>query len=201
MKRLVLPPLLLVTGLSAGALETVACETPNSTYARVDNAYPIPGDASVAGAIPDGGEPAPQTVVYRAWYSVTYFGDPIAAGEASPPQLVVTTSDTAYALLAPGWDPQSGAAPTALIAVQSKQKVFVGRGDTVTIHVSDDTFEGNCAAGSALTQDEADVITQRVFPAEFGGGTYDAKTCTFARHTDGGSDAGREAGKDAGDAG
>jgi hypothetical protein len=39
----------------------------------------------------------------------------------------------------------------------------VGRSDTLTIAVSDGTFDGNCAAGSTLSQDDADFIMQRIF--------------------------------------
>ena len=49
------------------------------------------------------------------------------------------------------------------------------------------TFLGDCRAGKPLNQDEAAVITQRIFPGNFNGGTYDAKTCAFIRDmTDGG---------------
>jgi hypothetical protein len=43
--------------------------------------------------------------------------------------------------------------------------------------VDDTDFAGNCATGSALTQSQADVITQLVFPSIFQGLQYDAATC------------------------
>jgi len=46
------------------------------------------------------------------------------------------------------------------------------------IPVDDATFSGNCAAGSVLTQTQADFITRRVFATDFAGRHYDAATCT-----------------------
>ena len=69
--------------------------------------------------------------------------------------------------------------PTALMVVKSKAPFSVGRGDLLHIAVSDQTFAGNCAAKEPLSQEDVDFITQRIFPAEFTGFTYDAKTCTM----------------------
>ena len=193
-----------------------ACDTPDSTYAVVANHYPLPADASlpiVDGAatpfhtgpadtspvdtspgdpgLADGGFAAPQTVVYRAWYSVTYFGEPVPAESSSDPHLVVTTTDTAYAVLAPGWDSWSGIAPRVLIPIQSHGKLTVARGTTLQIVVSDTTFDGNCAAGHPLAQSQADLITRSIFPDEFAGYTYDAASCVLTRAAvDGGVDSG-----------
>ena len=51
-------------------------------------------------------------------------------------------------------------------------------GSTLAL-VSDATFVGSCAAGQPLSQDDADLVTQRIFPGDFAGLTYDARTCTM----------------------
>jgi hypothetical protein len=58
--------------------------------------------------------------------------------------------------------------------------------------VDDRTFTGNCAAGQPLSQDEADFVTQRIFPGEIGTATYDAKTCTMTPAAPEASDAGAD---------
>jgi hypothetical protein len=73
--------------------------------------------------------------------------------------------------------------------VKSSAKLAVTRGSTLTIGVSDATFVGRCAAGTALSQDDADFITQRIFPGDFAAVTYDAKTCAATPVLDGGQDA------------
>ena len=59
--------------------------------------------------------------------------------------------------------------------------------------ISDQSFTGHCGANTPLAQDDADYIAQRIFPGEFGGLVYDAKTCTAkaadASVTDAASDA------------
>jgi hypothetical protein len=157
-----------VTGtLALGAL--AACDTEEPTFAVVDNAYPPP---------PDGGEASKQTVVYRAWWVTSYFPDPVPGGASSSEQRSVPVSDFVFALLAPGWDPASTTPPAQLVVVKSKVPLSASRGDTLHIVVSDQTFTGSCAAGQPLSQEDADLITQSIFPAEFTGVTYDAKTCT-----------------------
>ena len=37
---------------------------------------------------------------------------------------------------------------------------------------------GSCAAHQSLPQEDADFITERIFPGEFANVLYDAKTCT-----------------------
>jgi hypothetical protein len=135
------------------------------------------GRGSPAFAVVDNRHEAP-AVVYRAWWSVTYFATPVPAGGESSANRVVTSTDYAYALLAPGWDPDAGAPPTTLVAVRTKDKLTVGRGATLHIAFSDETADGNCAAGLPLPQDVADLITKSVFPDEFSGISYDAATCT-----------------------
>jgi hypothetical protein len=101
---------------------------------------------------------------------------------------VVPAADYAYALLARGWDERSRA-PTTLIPVRTKTKLSVKRGATLTIALSAESLVGDCAAHEPLAQEEADFITERVFPGAFANQTYDAATCTTRpRHDDGGAD-------------
>lgn len=171
----------------AAAAVLAACDTETATQAVIDNGY-----ATLA----DGGDPTMQTVVYRGWWQATYFPDAVAAGSESSEYRTVPGSDTAYALLAVGWDPSSTTPPTVLIPVMSKAEVAVQRGDVLHITVSDQTFNGNCAGSAPLSQDQADFITQRIFPGPFTNMTYDAKTCTLTPLVD--ADAGVEGGTDAG---
>jgi hypothetical protein len=121
---------------------------------------------------------ATTNVVFLAqWENVT-FTTPLAPGDASVPQAALqATANTAYVVLAPGFDPSSGATPTKLVLLESKTGFAVGLGDTVTIPVDDTTFLGNCAVHSTLPQADADFMTQRVFQATFTGLRYDAATC------------------------
>jgi hypothetical protein len=64
----------------------------------------------------------------------------------------------------------------------------VSLGDTLHIPVDDATFTGNCAAGSFLTQAQADFITREVFPGDFASRSYDAATCTTTPIGDAGAD-------------
>jgi hypothetical protein len=145
-----------------------ACDTEDATTAVVDDDY------SAADAV----------VVYKVWWSTALFSTPVVPGAESDSSRVVTDDATAYALLAPGWDPTSGAPPTYLVAVKSKATLSVARGDELHIRLSDSTMTGRCAAGGGLMQADADFITQRIFPGDFAGGTYDAKTCRFTPAAD-----------------
>jgi hypothetical protein len=147
---------------------TVACNGGDPTQAVVENRFPAPAD----------GGGGPQTVVYKTWWVVTLFPDPIAAGASSGVNRVVPSSDYAYALLAPAWDPASGAPPAALLPVRTKTPISVAEGEMLHIAISDATVDGDCAAGSPLAQDVADLVTKSIFPGEFAGMTYDAATCT-----------------------
>jgi len=143
------------------AIALAACETEDASHAVVDNVYA-----------------APHAVVYRAWWVATYFPDPVPATMTSAEQRSVPATDFAYAVLAPDWDPWSATAPSKLVVLKSKAPLALARGETLHIVVDDRTFVGSCAAGQPLSQDDADFITQRIFPGEFAGATYDAKTCT-----------------------
>lgn len=158
-------------GLVAGA-GLSGCDTPDPTHAVVENAYPEPP--------PDGGEGGAGIVVFRTWWVATLFADPVLPGTVSAEERTVPETGPAYALLAPGWDPESGAPPARLVPVISRAPLRAVRGTTLRIQVSDETFAGNCAAGQPLSEEDADFVTQRIFPGAFAGLVYDARTCTSA---------------------
>jgi hypothetical protein len=140
-----------------------ACDKPHTTVI-LDNAYA----PSAANAL----------VVYQAAWHAVSFPNPVPPGASSDPQSTVGASaTTAYVLLAPGWDPASSAPPTSLIVLSSRTGFEVHLDETLHIPVDDTRFVGNCAAGSMLAQDQADYITQRIFPSVFGTVTYDAGSC------------------------
>ena len=148
------------------------CNGAPQTWVSLDNAYPA-SNASPA-------------VVYRGWWQAVAFGGPIVPGGSSGLQPTVPASDnTAYAVLAPGWDPDTGTTPASFVVLQSRSGYAVHLGDILRIAVDDASFEGDCAAGSHLTQHQADVITQLVFPNVFAGLRYDAATCTTTSIVDG----------------
>ena len=158
-----------------------ACETPDATQAILANAYP---------QIADGGDTTKEMTIWKAWYAVSQFADPIAPGQDSPANRLVPVNDVVYVLVAPGWDPASTTPPTALIAMKTSATHPVARGETVRIEINDDTAVGNCAAGKPLSQADADFVTQIIFPGDFAGAHYDAKTCTAVPSlSDGGADA------------
>ena len=145
----------------------VGCNTSDPTSAVLANQYPPAIDAGSADSM----------AVYKGWWAVTQFADPVAAGQVSDPVRVVQGNDYGYALLAPGWDPSSSTLPSTLIPLRSASKLSVARGDTLNFVVSDDATVGNCSAGKPLTQEDADFITQRIFPGEFANVNYDATLC------------------------
>ena len=149
----------LVWGLAASG-----CDTPH-TYVVFENDYP---------ASPT------RPVVYRAaWQAITLDEGGIEPGESSDPQSTIAASENlAYVVLAPGWDPAIGTMPTSFVVLQSRQGFAVHLNNTLHIPIDDATFMGNCAAGSFLTQAQADFITQLVFPGDFANVRYDAATCS-----------------------
>lgn len=158
----------------ACAVLGAGCDPRPQSYVVVDNDYP-----------PSSAWPL---VVYQAVWQAVPFPSAIPPGASSGPQPTVPASDnTAYVVLAPGWDPASSTTPTHLVVMQSWGGFDVHLDDTVHIPVDDTTFAGNCAAGSALTQDQADFITQRVFPGVFANVHYDAATCTSTPASDAGT--------------
>lgn len=163
------------------------CNTPDPTSAVLVNRYPVSPNARTSDSV----------VVYKGWWAVAQFADPVAPDSESDPVRVVPGTDYGYALLAPGWEPASGAPPSTLIPVRSSQRLSVARGDTLSFVVSDATTDGDCAAGKPLSQEDADFITQRTFPNEFESAVYDAATCTrsaLAGDAGGTAGAGGEAG-------
>jgi hypothetical protein len=161
------------------ALVVAGCDGP-STNVVVDNGYPPYASVPL--------------VVYDAYWQAVAFeqpdgaADPIPPGDSSEPQTTVPASaNTAYVLLAPGWDPTSATPPTSFIVLQSQAGFAVSLGDTLHIPVDDTTFTGNCATGSFLTQAQADFITERVFAKDFVSLRYDAATCTTTPAGDAGS--------------
>ena len=145
-----------------------ACGGSEPTTAVLSNEYPSGSDTGAAVSMS----------VYKAWWSVAQFPDPVPAGQVSDPVRIVPGADYGYALLAAGWDAASGTTPTALIALRSAHELSVERGERLTFVVSKQTAIGDCAAGNPLTQADADYVTQRIFAAEFAGLSYDAASCT-----------------------
>jgi hypothetical protein len=161
----------------ACALLGTGCLNVDTPYTNVELVNDYPASAS-----------AP-LVVYQAFWEAIAFSTPLPPGASSGPVTAVPASEnTAYVVLAPGWDPASAAAPTSFVVLQSHGGFGVHLGDTVRIPVNDGTFDGNCAAGRALSQGQADFITRFVFPGTFAGVHYDAATCTTAPVSDAGTE-------------
>ena len=169
-----------VIALLAVAPFAAACTSPVTTVLLENNYAP---------------SPTRSLVVYRAYWEAVSFPDPIPPGSSSAPESAVPASaNTAYVLLAPGWDPTSSTPPTSFVVMESRNGFGVHLGDTLQIPVGDTTFVGNCASGSFLPQAEADFILQQVFsPGVFLDGSapapfhYDAATCTTTPIDDAGA--------------
>ncbi len=147
------------------ALSYSGCDQPH-TYVVLENQYP---------------RSTTPNVVYHAFWQAVSFQTPVPPESSSDPQDTIPASaNTAYAVLAPGWDVTSSSAPTSLIAIQSRNGFEVHLNGTLHIAVDDGTFDGNCASGSFLSPDQADFITQRVFASDFEGLRYDPASCTTA---------------------
>ncbi len=155
-------------------LAAASCETETPSMVVVDNDYPV---------VSDGGDATQEMTVFKVWWTTTLLPDPVAPGNEGEPERTVLNTDFAYAVVAPGWAPSSPTPPRIFIPMKSVGPLSVARGDTLHIHVSDDLFVGNCAANKPLSQEDADFISQRIFPAEFAGATYDAKSCTATPRT------------------
>ena len=164
-----------VLSLSPFVPLAIACDQEPDTSVIVDNAYPPSTTAAM--------------VVYHAYWQAVSFQTPIPPGSSSVPQSTVPASDnTAYVVVAPGWDPASSTPPTSLVVLQSRSGFDVHLGGTLHVPVDDTTFAGNCASGSFLSQAQADFITELVFPADFAPLRYDAASCTTTRIADAGAD-------------
>ena len=154
-----------VVSALAFASIAVGCDRAPDTKVVVDNVYAPSPDRAL--------------VMYRARWLAASFQNAVPPGTSSELQSTVPASaNTAYVVLAPGWDPTSSTPPTSLVVMRSRKGFEVHLDDTLHIPVDDTTFIGNCAAGSVLSQAEADFITQLVFPSEFASLRYDAASCT-----------------------
>jgi len=162
--RVALPAVLLSASLAG-------CDAAPRTTVVFDNDYP----ASAAKPL----------VAYQAYWQAVALTTPVDPGQSSAPLVAEPTSgDTAYVVLAPGWDPDASATPTSFVVLESRSAFSVGFNDTLHIAVDDTTFAGNCATGNQLPQSEADRITQLVFPCAFASFTYEAATCTVTPRAD-----------------
>ena len=165
---------LAMAGALATALLVAGCLNVDTPYTSValDNDYPASSTTPL--------------VVYEAFWEATAFATPVPPGGSSGTQSTVPASNnTAWAVLAPGWDPSSTEPPSSFVVLQSRAGFGVDLNDTLHIRVDDATFAGNCSAGSFLTQAQADFITQIVFPSTFAGLHYDAATCRTTSSDDG----------------
>jgi hypothetical protein len=168
------PPLAFTFAL---ALVAPGCAPPPTTTVVLDNDYSPSA--------------TPPLVVYQAyWQSVLFDDGGIPAGASSGALSTVPCSaNTAYVVLAPGWTPGSATRPTSFVVLQSRGAGFgVSLGDTLHIPVNDETFLGNCDAGSFLSAEQAQFITQQVFPNDFAAFTYDPATCVATPIADAGAD-------------
>jgi hypothetical protein len=153
-------------------LASSGCSSPDTSVV-LDNEYPASATRPL--------------VVYRAYWQAVSFETPVPPGSSSTAEPTVPASaNTAYAVLAPGWDSTSSARPTSFIVLQSESGFSVHLDDTLRISVDDATFIGNCAASRFLTQSQADFITTLVFPTVFAGKHYDASTCATTPSGDAG---------------
>jgi hypothetical protein len=116
--------------------------------------------------------PSSGMVIVKAfWQAVAFPGvDPGASSDKL--QTVSASPNTAWVLASP---------PSGVpLLLQSRDGFGVHLDETLHIPVDDDHFAGNCAAGSTLSQLDADFMTSRVFAADFAGLAYDAPTCTVS---------------------
>ncbi len=161
--------------LCSVAIVATGCGDAAKTFVVLDNHYaPSP--------------PTSRLTVYRAAWLAVRFSDAVGPSESSEPQSTVGASaNTAYVILAPGWDATSTSPPDARILLQSRAGFEAHLNDTLHIPVDDSAFEGNCAVGSHLSQAQADFIAQLVFHDAFASLHYDAATCTTTSTRDAGA--------------
>ena len=115
----------------------------------------------------DDGYPA-GTTVETTWWHETLVPDEVTPGAESPAYRAAAGSDYAYALLLRDGLP---------IVVRSKDPLSVEMGETLHVRLAPETVVGDCATGATLSQAEADLVTQSIFPGPFEGAIYDAATC------------------------
>ena len=142
-----------------------ACDTPHTNVVLENNYAP---------------STRPLVVYHASWQAISFQDDGgVPPGAASDTQVTVPASENlAFVVLAPGWDRDSSKPPTSFVVMRSRHGFAVHLDTTLHISVDDTTFLGNCAAGSFLTQAQADFITQLVFPTDFATFKYDPATCT-----------------------
>jgi len=163
----------------------VACNTSEPTTAVLSNEYPNASEASSAAS----------TTIYKGWWSVAQFADPVLPRQVSDPVRIVPGSDYGYALLALGWDATSGAPPTQLVPVRTVRQLSVARGELLNFLVSPSSIVGDCRNGDPLSQEDAEFITQRIFPGAFTGLAYDAASCSSSPGSTQDAAAGGDAGE------
>jgi hypothetical protein len=165
----------ILAAVVALAVLVAACQGAPATTVVLDNAYPT-------------SSPSPLVVYDAYWQAVSFAGSPLVPGASSAPQPTVPASaNTAYVVVAPGWDPSSVAPPKSFVVLESREGYSVGLGDSLQIAVDDNSFIGNCAAGSHLTATEATFITRYVFACDFATMSYDPATCTVTPIADTGA--------------
>lgn len=153
----------MVGGLALGAL-TQGCDARPVTTVTITNHYSATSTAPL--------------VVYRARWQAVTFAEPVTPGSSATAQTTVSASkNTAYVVLAPGWDPASLSPPRSLVVMQSRDDFEVHLDDALDILIDDANFIGNCVAGSFLSLEQADFITRLVFPADFASLRYEPATC------------------------
>lgn len=119
------------------------------------------------------------TIVDAVWWSQTEIPDRVAAGAESPAYRTVPATATAYALLERDGN---------VFVAETTAPLTVDRSATLHVTISPTTIVGDCAT-STLTQAQADLITQSIFPGKFDGAIYDASTCKlFKPELDAGAD-------------
>lgn len=154
-------------------LLATGCDDKPLTWVVLDNEYPS--------------SPTDPLVVYHAVWQAVPFEQPVVPGSSSDAQETVPASDnTAYVLLAPGWDGGT-TPPTSFVVLESRYPFAVHLNETLHIPVDDQTFIGNCAAGSLLSQTQADFITHLVFSRDFANMGYEAASCTTTAADDAGA--------------
>jgi hypothetical protein len=114
----------------------------------------------------------PGVTLTKLWWQPTYVAETIAAGVESTAYRTVPGDDYAYALITRGGDP---------IVVRSIGKLGVERGNQLEIVIAPGKIIGDCATTAPLTQAEADLVTQSIFPEDFAGANYDATKCVTVR--------------------
>jgi hypothetical protein len=133
------------------ALILFLCACDDATTIVVDNAY------------------TDQTLVDEVWWSQTLVPDQVAPGGESPVYRTTPALETAYVVAERDGN---------VFVARTTMPLGVDRSAELHVVISPDTIVGDCASSTErLTQPEADLITQSIFPGRFAGAVYDAATC------------------------